>query len=700
MGAGRRGLAALVVALGVAAALSWSAPAGAAATPVEPFATVDLFVKQQYRDFLGRDPFAVELSTARATLADGSDTVAESIDRIAHQPDGATRTCNVGRLYTAYFLRLPDASGLDYWLGKSRAGRTLSTISQSFATSSEFVRRYGALSDPQFVDRAFENVFGRPADAGGRSYWIGKLAKGTSRGQVMANFSTSSEYVRKQATTCEVVVAYHGLLRRIPTASELTAASAVVGAEGFVGLAEDLVAVPAWRARFPGPGAPTNVKAVPADGRARVSWTPPTAKGTGITGYTVRPYLGSTPLADRTAAASATTLTITGLANGSTYTFAVFARTTNVVGPAGTSPATLVAPDVMWSTVGGNPAHTNVQPHGTVPATPTERWERSFGTRRPLQVVVGAGKVFVLVNGDGSPDDPGPTAYALDPTDGHILWGPVTTSGTFYTGFIGYEEGRVFLENDEGLLRTLDAGTGALLWSRDLGDHVWDQQGITVYDGTVYAFADDLMAIDAATGTVRWRQHVGNDSGTPGVDASGIYVTQVCDDYKLRFDGTEIWHLARPCTGGGAGTATLSGGKAWFDGDWGADASSIRRQSDGAEIGTYTGAQPAVLGNRAYYDEAGTLTAVDHTTGVTAWSQAGDGHLQGSPVVNAGRVYLASERGLVYSYDAATGTPVWSRTVISDLATPVAWYDANMGALSIGDGILLVSVANSVIAYG
>ena len=172
----RAGRVAIVAAMVVGAVVAGSsAPSGAAATSVAPFASIDVFVKQQYRDLLGRDPFAVELSDAKAGLASGEDTVPEAIDAIAHQADAAPRTCNVARLYTAYFLRLPDYSGLEHWLGKARTGSTLSKISQSFAQSSEFTRRYGTLSNAQFVDRAFVNVFGRAPDAGGRSYWIGKL---------------------------------------------------------------------------------------------------------------------------------------------------------------------------------------------------------------------------------------------------------------------------------------------------------------------------------------------------------------------------------------------------------------------------------------------------------------------------------------------------------------------------------------------
>ncbi|HEY0492053.1 MAG TPA: fibronectin type III domain-containing protein, partial [Candidatus Dormibacteraeota bacterium] len=107
------------------------------------------------------------------------------------------------------------------------------------------------------------------------------------------------------------------------------------------------------------PAAPTAVMGTPGDGQATVSWTAPSDDGgSAITGYTVTASDGTTA----TAGGSALSATVSGLTNGTPYTFTVVA--TNGVGnsvasgPSGSvTPRTVPgAPTAVSATAGSSKA--------------------------------------------------------------------------------------------------------------------------------------------------------------------------------------------------------------------------------------------------------------------------------------------------------------------------------------------------------
>ena len=75
------------------------------------------------------------------------------------------------------------------------------------------------------------------------------------------------------------------------------------------------------------PGIPSSVSAVPSgSGGAKVTWVAPTNSGAPISGYVVRPYLGSVVQPAQVFNSAATSAVVTGLKTGKTYQFTVAAR--------------------------------------------------------------------------------------------------------------------------------------------------------------------------------------------------------------------------------------------------------------------------------------------------------------------------------------------------------------------------------------
>ena len=100
------------------------------------------------------------------------------------------------------------------------------------------------------------------------------------------------------------------------------------------------------------PGAPTIGTATAASASATVTWTAPASNGgSAITGYVVTPYIAGVAQTPQTFTSTATTETVTGLTNGTSYTFKVAA--TNRIG------------------TGANSGASNAVTPATVPGAPT-----------------------------------------------------------------------------------------------------------------------------------------------------------------------------------------------------------------------------------------------------------------------------------------------------------------------------------------
>lgn len=187
-----------------------------------PFTSATALVAQQFRDVLRREASSSEIASWAGRLLGGSWSIGQFVATLLSSSEADRRVSSVVRLYYAFFLRPPDHGGITYWIAQREGGRSLSSIAEPFASSSEFRNRYGHLADADYVGRVYENVLGRSADASGRAFWEGRLAAGTPRGQMMANFSESSEYVTKSRNGVLLAASFEAMLRRAVDPGALT----------------------------------------------------------------------------------------------------------------------------------------------------------------------------------------------------------------------------------------------------------------------------------------------------------------------------------------------------------------------------------------------------------------------------------------------------------------------------------------------
>ncbi len=178
------------------------------------------FAMQQYRDFLNREGDASGVSYWTEQLANNSSPRAEVIQAFAGNPDFAGAMDPMVRLYLAYFNRVPDFSGLNFWSNEYLHGRyTLVQISQYFASSPEFNRAGQGTNAQlaQIVDQL--HIRTSPQDTGSLViFYTGLLDTGAvTRGELMVTRgSETSENIFRSRENVYVIDFYFGMLQRSP----------------------------------------------------------------------------------------------------------------------------------------------------------------------------------------------------------------------------------------------------------------------------------------------------------------------------------------------------------------------------------------------------------------------------------------------------------------------------------------------------
>jgi outer membrane protein assembly factor BamB len=318
-----------------------------------------------------------------------------------------------------------------------------------------------------------------------------------------------------------------------------------------------------------------------------------------------------------------------------------------------------------------------------MPAMPNPRWRRV--PRRVLVaggvlLLLAAGAVaFVLLHSPGNVSNP--NVEFTGPTTTHAPAPPVAT---FAWPRYGYDAARTrYFSSGTKLDPPLHVG-----WSFE--DYALLEFPPVIYGHTLYLVDDDgsAKALDARTGHKLWETKVGTlaaASPALGITQDLLFVpilstnpnatrTQVPGNGRLvalsMKTGKVVWSRKVPP---GTESSPLGWGDAVYFGDQNGRVFSLRA-TDGHVNWTFhaSGAVkggPALVDGRLYFgDYSGRAYALNPQTGHKIWAVNttgadfgfGSGNFYSTPAVAFGRVYLGNTDGRVYSFAARNGALAWA----------------------------------------
>jgi outer membrane protein assembly factor BamB len=292
-----------------------------------------------------------------------------------------------------------------------------------------------------------------------------------------------------------------------------------------------------------------------------------------------------------------------------------------------------------WTQRGGSPSHETL--HGALSVRPALAWSVDIGAgtgkrnRITAAPVVAGGRVFAM---DGASHV---TAVTLA---GQRLWSvdaadPADRSGGISGGALASDGARAYAVTGYGEIVALDAASGAVVWRQRLGASV--SGAPLVAQGRVYVAADDgtAWAVDAATGKVAWTatgadqpSNMHRDGGAAPVLLGNTVVYPFASGLLLAVDpqGQVVW------------TAFATGqrlGRAY------------------AQSGVITG-DPVVAGGRIYAGtQAGRLGAWT-TEGQMIWSVT-EGAMN-APLVAGDSVFVVNDEAVLLRLSQADGATIWA----------------------------------------
>lgn len=356
--------------------------------------------------------------------------------------------------------------------------------------------------------------------------------------------------------------------------------------------------------------------------------------------------------------------------------------------------------------------HDGAQPGDQLTPPLFQRWSVDLGGDVSYPLIAG-GRVFAVANHQGG--STGARLFALDAATGAVDWSAdlgTTSMGTSYGADLAYDAGRVFATNaTDKRVRAFDAATGALVWTSPTpANPVEPVTAPTAVAGVVYyQQGDNMFAVRESDGSLIWTANPHPNSQADGpvaVDASSLYEAYPCAGaYSwATATGTLGWKY-EPCYGGGGGsTPALHDEKLYVRGTGNPilDTPTVYDGASGNVLGQFTAQTPEAFdGDTGFFlDAGGSLSAVNLTSNGTDWTFTGDGALRSNVLVANGFVYVGSGSGTVYALAESSGQQVWS----GNAGAPLLWTDeVEIGgpptAMAIGEGLLAVPASNLLTVY-
>jgi outer membrane protein assembly factor BamB len=330
-----------------------------------------------------------------------------------------------------------------------------------------------------------------------------------------------------------------------------------------------------------------------------------------------------------------------------------------------------------------------------------QAWSVQAGAAVDWSVAVSDGLVFAT-----SDDN---TLHAYRAADGSEAWSALLAGASHFGASPAVVGGTVFAYTSSSIVSAFDAATGASRWSESISGIEGAFPGSpTVAGDLVYALPYELVALEQATGRVRWtRNNVGCFVCSPAVADGVLYIgggpavgrrLLALDAetgaqrwaFKPRAGRGFSWSASPAVDGGSVFQSAFAEGKKKIYSLYAFSASSGKKRWK-VVLGSskyLTASAPAVAHGVVYFaSPGGKLYAFRATTGKVLWSYK-LGMTDSSPAIANGVIY-ASAGHTLSALDARTGKKIWSVRAASDVSTPVV----------VGGSLFVGSADGTIFAY-